>query len=74
MGTKERVEILNKSNCVTNELLKRISNLEYEVERLNNIINELEKWLKYEWYEMGEDIGLDEVLNKIEELKGEDKE
>lgn len=41
MGTKERVEILNKSNCVTNELLKRISNLEFEVERLNNENEEL---------------------------------
>jgi len=45
-----------------------------EIERLNNIINELEKWLKYQWYEIGEDLGLDEVLNKIEELKGSEKE
>lgn len=40
---------------VINDLLKRISNLEFEVEskekeneRLNNILNELEKWLEME--------------------------
>lgn len=39
MGTKERIEILNKKDTVINQLLERISNLEFEVERLNNIIN-----------------------------------
>ena len=34
MGTKERLEILQNSDNVINNLLKRISNLEYEVERL----------------------------------------
>ena len=40
-----------------------------EVERLNNIINELEKWLSYEWYEMSKDINPEEVLDKLKELK-----
>lgn len=40
-----------------------------ENERLNNIINELEEWLSYEWYEMSKDINPEEVLDKLKELK-----
>ena len=61
-----------------------------EIERLNNIINELEKWLKYKkeqmeefelykrketgafWYStMG---NIETFIERIQELKGEDKE
>lgn len=38
-------EIKNK-NKVVNDLLKRISNLEFEVEDKNRIINELEKIIR----------------------------
>jgi cob(I)alamin adenosyltransferase len=50
-----------------------------EIERLNNIINELEKWLE-EAIETISHIsldgasGLDMALTKIKELKGSDKE
>ena len=44
---KTNDEIENK-NRVINDLLKRISNLEYDIERLNNIIKELEKILNYD--------------------------
>ena len=47
MGTKERIEILNNGNNVINELLKRISNLEYEVERYDNILKTLEEPPEY---------------------------
>ena len=62
---------------VINELLKRISDLEFEVEkqdkeieRLNNIINELEKYLKEQKVIWVNDV-FDEVFNKLQELKGE---
>ena len=53
-----------------------------EIERLNNIINELEKWLKdyiklFDKPDMLEEQTLEdlkEVLDKLQELKGSDKE
>ena len=44
-----------------------------EIEKLNNIINELEKYLK-EQKEIWVNDVFDEVLNKLQELKGSDKE
>lgn len=44
-----------------------------EIERLNNIINEFEKWLNAKYEEMY-DIWYIKVLNKLKELKGSDKE
>ena len=53
-----------------------------EIERLNNIINELEKWL-VEWremldcpdfYEEGIIDCINDTLTKLQELKGSDKE
>ena len=55
---------------------------ELEVERLNNIISELEKWL-VEWremldcpdfYEEGIIDCINDTLTKLQELKGSDKE
>lgn len=49
-----------------------INNQRKEIERLNNIINELEQWLK----ERSGDISFAYyyTLNKLQELKGSDKE
>lgn len=49
-----------------------------EIKRLNNIINELEKWLKEDLKEVYRDAGyrhnlILEVLDKLHELKGSDK-
>lgn len=44
-----------------------------EIERLNNIINELEKWL-IEDSKTCDDTYCSSVLDKIQELKGSDKE
>ena len=44
-----------------------------EIEKLNNIINELEKYLK-EQKEIWVNDVFDEVFNKLQELKGSDKE
>ena len=44
--------------------------LREEVDRLNNIINELEKWL----YERSEFTNFNNVIDKLQELKGSDKE
>lgn len=63
------------------ELNKRLDEREQEIERLNNIINELEKWLKEEIIRMKEltpksnIMGhLELVLDKLQELKDSDKE
>lgn len=42
------------------------------LEKHKNIVDELEKWLKYEWYEMSNEILPNEVLDKLNELKGVD--
>ncbi len=51
---------------------KDISELEIEIERLNNIINELEKYLikmsDRSWDDNG---AYDNVLDKLKELKGD---
>ena len=44
-----------------------------EIERLNNIINELEKYLN-EQVERSYSNDYDNVLDKLDELKGSDKE
>ena len=47
-----------------------------EIERLNNIIDELEKWIKENdlgKYRTENVIDTDELLNKLQELKGSDK-
>lgn len=75
------------------ELNDYINSQQQEIERLNNIIDELEKWLKkesnfwkeqqekaieYGWLEFGgkynTTIIYDDVINKLQELKGSDKE
>ena len=52
-----------------------------EIKRLNNIINELEKWLgsktpyfRENDYDIGQWNGYVDCMNKIKELKGVDKE
>ena len=61
------------------ELFNYITNLQEENERLNNIINELEKWLEekqilyginYQGFSWGV---CGEALDKLQELKGSDK-
>ena len=60
-----------------NECAKLLYEKEQELDRLNNVINELEKWLiEYrtfidipDYYEEGIIDCLDEVLDKLKELK-----
>ena len=68
------------------QLLYDKINAEQEVERLNNIINELENYIKVElknvipmWnlethYSFGESTIYEYILNKLQELKGSEKE
>ena len=68
---------LENKERVVNILLSRIAKLEYEVERLNNIINELFEYLKEnskqpELFES--DRYYENVLDKLQELLGSDKE
>lgn len=70
--------------CEDNRKLEdEIDKKDKEIKRLNNIINELEKWLIKQQIEEGEfcdflleskQIKVEEVLDKLQELKGEDKE
>ena len=60
------------------ETAKRIADKDKEIERLNNIINELEKTL-LEWHEFWEDDDnynwqYKNAYDYLQELKGEDKE
>lgn len=59
--------------------IKEILRQNKEIERLNNIINELEKWLEEDLKQVYRDAGhrhnlILEVLDKLQELKGSDKE
>ena len=63
-------------------ILKYISEQHKEIERLNNIINEMKKWLKdyiklFDKPDMLEEQTLEdlkEVLGKLQELKGDSNE
>ena len=73
---------------VINQLLERIASLEREAERLNNIINEFKKWLDTVpnyfmdtrsnntgvYIQKGMQQMIDMSKNKLQELKGDDKE
>ena len=50
-----------------------INNQRKEIERLNNIINELEEEIS-KHIALCTDITLNDILDKLQELKGEDKE
>ena len=67
------IDILTENLCYTDYVIvtEEISNLELEIERLNNIINEFEDWLNAKYEEM-HDIWYIIVLNKLKELKGSD--
>ena len=56
-----------------NKLALERNNLSEEVYRLNNIINELEKYL-IEQVERSYSNDYDNVLDKLDELKGSEKE
>ena len=58
------------------EIIEEMKRQKEEIERLNNIINELEKWLKEEMKDKITDIYVEYqfILNKIKKLKGSDKE
>lgn len=85
----EEIEILNTNLEVANEDLTRIAQLldleegctiydiEDKIERLNNIINELERYINEEYIydELGMKIfDVSKLQDKLQELKGEDKE
>ena len=68
--------------CFINDnfnIYDRLQEKDKEIERLNNIINELEKWLKddennlihYDYESKYDYIYVDELLDKLKELKGE---
>ena len=61
------------------DILEPLNKIDQEIERLNNIINELEKWLEEDLKQVYRDAGhrhnlILEVLDKLQELKGSDKD
>ena len=77
METNE--DILTDEGKIICELTNFFINKNKEIEKLNNIINELEKWL-VEWremldcpdfYEEGIIDCINDTLDKLQELKGE---
>ena len=80
---KKEIERLNNKLKETQDCLKDMLHMDNDKEndRLNNIINELEEWLKKEIFDLNGDYdyesvisGYENVLNKLKELKGSDKE
>jgi peptidoglycan hydrolase CwlO-like protein len=69
---KEKLK-LHYENAELEAQGKLIKELCKEIERLNNIINELEKYL-IEQVEKSYSNDYDNVLDKLDELKGSDKE
>lgn len=60
---------MDSKDKVINDLLSRIATLEYEVERQDNIIKELEKWLEDKDKNALQDDNYWEVLDKLQELR-----
>lgn len=78
---KQRLEYVSPVDYIS-ELEGKIEYLEYlknENERLNNIIDELEYWLKMEW-QYNADVNeqyaeaIENTLDRLKELKGETNE
>ena len=70
---------VGEKNCLE-ELITAYDEKDKEIERLNNIINELEKWLeerldKLDINGYDDDVfnGIELALQKLKELKGSDK-
>lgn len=84
ISSREEVELEHKDKEIErlkedNEYLNKVNiELSTEKNRLNNIINELEKYIGAEWYcfdnESVEFEVAKDILNKLQELKGSDKE
>lgn len=77
---REEIEMIYRDNDI-HYLENFVKEQDKEIERLNNIIKKLEKWL-VEWremldcpdfYEEGIIDCINETLNKLQELKGSDK-
>ena len=78
---KEYVSFIDFTNMNDEEKYKLLNSKDYEIEKLNNIINELEKFLIQLNTEIKEitNVPFDvkeimEQLDKLQELKGVDKE
>ena len=62
----------NKTGKIYYSEFQIIDEKDKEIDRLNNIINELEKWLIEQSEKIWDDNNyLDDVLDKLKELKGE---
>lgn len=63
---------------IMQDLEKENKEQQKEIERLNNIINELEKWLKgggiIQFDLEHQMLAVKDILTKLQELKGSDKE
>ena len=83
MTNEEVQEVIDRAEDEYDRLKDRLHEQYDEIERLNNIINDLEKWLndltilktdkfgEARFYDM---VKIQAVLNKLQELKGSDKE
>ena len=58
---------------LSNKCAKKIMQKDKEIERLNNIINELEKYIVIEMNSFGI-CNASDIYYKLQQLKGEDKE
>jgi hypothetical protein len=77
---KEYVSFIDFTNMSDKEKYKLLNSKDYEIERLNNIINELEKELDRGYLDLfahelvpGREL-ITNIKNYLQELKGSDKE
>ena len=74
---KEFISFIEFVNMSDEEKYKLLNSKDYEIERLNNIINEIEKYINEEYIydELGMKIfDASELQDKLQELKGSNKE
>lgn len=75
---KEKDKEIGKLVDELEEQERHIKEANIEIERLNNIINELEKWVKEDTeksmmtMETGRAFNMFDILDKLQELKGEE--
>ena len=73
MDNEELEKIMKESTEFVDRLKDKVHEQYFEIERLNNIINEFDKFLFGELQTYGGGGLVQEYYNKLQELKGEDK-
>ena len=70
--TVETNDIYHEIGKIYCQSIVEIKRIDYqEINPLQTRWNSLREWISHEWYENGNDIPLDEILDKMNELEGD---